>query len=351
MPSPVQRFAHFLAVATAAATLFLVCVGAIVTSKGVGMAVPDWPTSYGYHMFLLPWDKWKEGGAFWEHSHRLFASGVGFMTMVLAIALWFVRPSTLLWKLGIAAFFAVVLQGILGGFRVVFAPHRWGVEFGILHAGLAQLFFSLLCVIALLTSRRWETWTSAASRPADGGSLRRWVPALTVLIFAQLIIGAAMRHQHAGLAIPDFPAAYGRFWPDISPEAVAGYNRARVSIFNYDDITVGQIVLQMVHRFTAYAITALMLLCWWKTRKSQPAGSTLRRFANFWLGLIVVQVALGAATIWTGKAFEIATAHVAIGALSLMTGVLFSVAAFRLLPVSPSVKVARSTAGMAGRTV
>ena len=60
MTSPSSKFAHFLALATTASTLFLVCVGAIVTSKGVGMAVPDWPTSYGFNKFLLPIDKWKK---------------------------------------------------------------------------------------------------------------------------------------------------------------------------------------------------------------------------------------------------------------------------------------------------
>ena len=215
MTSPSSRFAHVLALATTASTLFLVCVGAIVTSKGVGMAVPDWPTSYGFNMFLLPFDKWKDGGAFWEHSHRLFASGVGLMTMILAISLWFSSVPSLLKKLGLVAFFAVVLQGILGGFRVVFDTYGLGTEFGIFHAGLAQLFFSLLCVIVLMTSHRWETWKRSTA--STGDSLRRWVPAMTFLVFVQLIVGAAMRHQHAGLAIPDFPSAYGGFWPGTQP--------------------------------------------------------------------------------------------------------------------------------------
>ena len=229
-----------------------------------------------------------------------------------------------------------------------FDSHGLGTEFGIFHAGLAQLFFSLLCLIVLMTSHRWETWKRSTASTDD--SLRRWVPAMTVLIFVQLIVGAAMRHQHAGLAIPDFPSAYGGLWPDISPEAVSRYNQARVSVINYADITAGQIVLQMVHRFTAYAIVVLMVLCCRKVRKSQAVGSPLRRFSNFWVGLILVQTALGAATIWTGKAFEIATAHVAVGALSLMNGVLFSVAAFRLLPPSQSQRLPCSSADVAART-
>ena len=63
---------HRFAVLTAVATLFLICVGGVVTSKGVGLAVPDWPTTYGYNPFTFPISKWV-GGVFYEHSHRLVA--------------------------------------------------------------------------------------------------------------------------------------------------------------------------------------------------------------------------------------------------------------------------------------
>ena len=336
--------------ATAVSTLFLVCIGGMVTSKGVGMSVPDWPNSYGYNMFLLPWDKWSQGGVFWEHSHRLKGAFVGLLTMVLAISLWFSKVPGILRKLGLVAFFAVVLQGILGGFRVVFDKHGWGAEFGVIHAAVAQLFFSLTCVIALMTTRRWQTWDHVGTYAAADSGLRRWAPVLTILIFIQLIIGASMRHQHAGLAIPDFPLAYGNVWPDTSPAAVAGYNQARVSMISYNDITAGQIILQMVHRITAYTIAALVVVCWWRTRKAHAPGSPLRRFADTLLALILLQVTLGAVTIWTKKAADVATAHMAIGALSLMTGALFSVAACRLLPAPQSPRLARSSANVAART-
>ena len=126
MNPPIPRHIHYLAMATALSTLFLVCIGGMVTSKGVGMSVPDWPNSYGYNMFLLPWDKWSQGGVFWEHSHRLKGAFVGLLTMSLAISLWFSRVPDLLRKLGLVAFFGVVLQGVLGGFRVVFDKHGWG---------------------------------------------------------------------------------------------------------------------------------------------------------------------------------------------------------------------------------
>src|SRR5258707_1612530 len=108
-----NRFAWF----TAFATLLLICSGGMVTSKGVGLAVPDWPTTFGYNMFLFPASKWI-GGIFFEHTHRLIASTVGFLTIILAVWLWFLDPRRWVRILGIAAVGAVILQGVLGGLRV-----------------------------------------------------------------------------------------------------------------------------------------------------------------------------------------------------------------------------------------
>src|SRR3954470_5051827 len=102
---------------TALATLVLVGIGGLVTSHGAGMAVPDWPTTYGYNMFFFPISKWV-GGIFYEHTHRLVASGVGFLTVILAACLWLKEERRWLRRLGVIALFAVVLQGVLGGLRV-----------------------------------------------------------------------------------------------------------------------------------------------------------------------------------------------------------------------------------------
>src|SRR5689334_2500649 len=104
------------AVLTALATLALIALGGLVTSHGVGMSVPDWPTTYGYNMFLFPVSKWV-GGIFYEHTHRLAASLVGFLTLILAVWLWLKESRAWLRWLGIFALFAVVLQGVLGGLR------------------------------------------------------------------------------------------------------------------------------------------------------------------------------------------------------------------------------------------
>src|SRR2546427_4173096 len=105
-----HRFAQFLA----GCTVLLVLAGSLVTSTGSGLAVPDWPTSYGWSMFTFPLTN-MVGGIFYEHGHRLIASSVGFFTIVLAFWLWRAEPRRWVRVLGFSALGAVILQGVLGG--------------------------------------------------------------------------------------------------------------------------------------------------------------------------------------------------------------------------------------------
>src|SRR5713226_5856519 len=116
--SSFSRWPHRLAVVTACATFLLLFIGGLVTSKGAGLAVPDWPTTFGYNMFLYPWSE-MVGNILYEHSHRLVASCVGLLTIALAVALWFGERRTWLRWLGVTALLVVIAQGILGGLRVV----------------------------------------------------------------------------------------------------------------------------------------------------------------------------------------------------------------------------------------
>src|ERR1035438_3741163 len=147
----VNRFAWL----TSVATLFLICSGGMVTSKRVGISVPDWPTAFGYNMFLFPVSKWV-GGIFFEHTHRLIASTVGFMTIILAVWLRLTEDRRWVRNLGYLALVAVILQGVLGGLRVTMLKD----EIGIFHACLAQAFLGLLVVIALATTKFWQTISS-----------------------------------------------------------------------------------------------------------------------------------------------------------------------------------------------
>jgi cytochrome c oxidase assembly protein subunit 15 len=327
---------HRFAVLTAVATLFLICVGGVVTSKGVGLAVPDWPTTFGYNMFFFPFSKWV-GGVFYEHSHRLVASGVGLLTTILAVWLWLKEERRWLRWLGVIAFVAVVVQGVLGGLRVT----QLKDEIGIFHAALAQLFFVLMCAIALFTSRcggRCEEADFEASRASASSRrrLRTFYIAVTCLIFIQLLIGATMRHQHAGLAIPDFPMAYGELWPAMDDASIGRYNQLRHEATAVHPITASGVALQMVHRILAFGILFSVLFAAWKTLRQFTARLLPGRLAIGWVTLILIQVALGAATIWTNKSADIATAHVAVGALSLAIGAMLVLTAPRCFSNAPA---------------
>lgn len=307
---------HWWAVATAVLTLVLLCSGGLVTSHGVGMAVPDWPNTFGYNMFLFPVSRWV-GGIFYEHTHRLIASGIGLMTVILCVGLWMVDTRKWVKVYGTIAVVGVTLQGLLGGLRVVMIKD----EIGIFHALLAQSFFVGITILAIITSRRFveERWADYEPNL----SLRKWTLIATGLIFFQLGFGATMRHEHIGLSIPDFPLAYGQLLPDTSAAALAKINEARLADEKMPTTAV-QIWVQMVHRFVAVLIAAAVVVVFLKARTSARAT---RFWAAMWLGMIVVQIGLGAWTIWSNKAADVATAHMMLGALSLVLG---GVMAFRL---------------------
>jgi heme a synthase len=209
---------HRLAVVLASATLPLLFIGGLVTSKGAGLAVPDWPTTFGYNMFLYPWSK-MVGGIFYEHSHRLVASAVGLLTIALTLVLWLrERRSWLRW-LGVAALLLVIVQGVIGGLRVVLLENT----LAIVHAAFAQLFFALTVSLAIFTSREWDRGSSEAPNPPfvpllqrgkeedlalfDGGRLARLCAVTTGLIYVQSVFGAVLRHTGERLDAHLFLAA------------------------------------------------------------------------------------------------------------------------------------------------
>ncbi len=309
------------AAATAVATLGLICAGGLVTSHGAGLAVPDWPTTYGYNMFFFPISRWT-GGIFYEHTHRLIGSLVGFMTIILAAWLWVKEERRWMRWLGALALLAVTVQGVLGGLRVTALMP----QLGIFHAALAQMFFTLVAAIALFTSRWWMD--TAKEMPAEVSALRRLYIIMVGFIFVQLVVAATMRHEHAGLAMTDFPLAYGQVWPDTSAPALAHYNELRAGTVN-PPVTAFQIILQMVHRILALGILCVVLVAAWKTKGQLGWKERLAGLAVFQAGLLVVQVALGAATIWTNKSADITTIHVGVGAISFMNSVLLVLVASR----------------------
>jgi heme a synthase len=206
---------------------------------------------------------------------------------------------------------------------------------GIFHGVIAQLFFVVTCAMALFTSQFWTELVAKRKTFSVPRNLRILVLATTSLIFLQLILGATMRHQHAGLAISDFPLAHGKVWPDTSADAVARYNAERVDVISENPITAFQIILQMIHRLVALAILIFVAVCAWQAWRQLGKKDLLAKFALFWLALIVLQIGLGVGTILSNKAADIATAHVLVGALSLVTGALWCIIAFARAAKSP----------------
>jgi cytochrome c oxidase assembly protein subunit 15 len=316
---------HRFTLFTAIATLVLICSGGMVTSKGVGLAVPDWPTTFGYNMFLFPVSKWV-GGIFFEHTHRLIASTVGFMTIILAVWIWRADDRRWLRNLGFAALGAVILQGVLGGLRVTLLKD----EIGIFHACLAQAYLGMLVVITLATSELWRRNSVGPSSISAIRPLARLAVCTTIMIYLQLGLGATMRHQHRDLSILDFPAAYGAIIPDTSPARLAEINAWREARA-LSDVTPFHIWLQMSHRFVALIIAAGVIASLFLSRRTGPNAGLLSRFSDIWFLLLACQITLGAWVIWSNKAADVATAHVAVGATMLALGIAFTMVCLRVL--------------------
>jgi cytochrome c oxidase assembly protein subunit 15 len=184
-PSPwPQRLAWL----TGVATLLLIMVGGMVTDTGSGLAVPDWPTTFGYSMFTYPLSR-MVGGVLYEHSHRLIGSLVGLLTVALCLSLWRAEPRRWVRWLGTAALAGVILQGVLGGLRVVLVQNG----LALIHGAVAYAFLGLIACLALVTAPSWQTQPEVEA-PAGLGNLRRLALATTAAIYVQILFGAIFTH-------------------------------------------------------------------------------------------------------------------------------------------------------------
>lgn len=189
-----------------AATFLLLGVGGLVTSKGVGLAVVDWPNSYGYNMFLFPLSR-MTGGIYYEHAHRLFGALVGLTTLVLAVLVQRIDERAWVRRLGWTALCMVALQGILGGLRVTgkftLEASRLEPEIGlaVVHGVLAQLFLGTMVALAVFTSGGWRAEVRNPAARAPGRLDRVLCAALVALMVAQITLGAIQRHLDRGLTM------------------------------------------------------------------------------------------------------------------------------------------------------
>lgn len=289
-PVWLRRFAKLVAVAT----LFLIFAGAMVTSNEAGLAVPDWPTTYGENMFTFPISKWR-ANIFYEHGHRLVASTVGFLCILQALWLHFREPKKFVRRLGWLSLLAVIIQGLLGGLTVILLLPK---VISISHAALAEIFFCINVSIAFFTSR----WYSALSSMEKGDAPVRMAWGLTAVVFLQILAGAVMRHLDAGLAIPDFPLSFGRLIPDFATKEIVSAYVHRVG-----GMIVATYVIAMVIRLFRY-------------ERDHP----LRGLAQLLLVVVSGQVLLGGYVIWSGKQPIITSLHVMLGASTLALSVILT---------------------------
>ena len=353
---------HRFAIVTALATFVLIGFGGLVTSKGVGMAVPDWPNTFGYNMFLVPFDEWLgKFGIFEEHSHRLVASFVGLLTIILSAWLWVKDSRKWVRLLGIGALVLVVAQGVLGGLRVT----EINQNLGLIHGAVAQLFLILVCGIALVTSSWWRRVNVSEADGASFASLKGFLVAVICLVFIQLLLGATMRHQHAGLAIWDFPLAHGQVWPATDEASIAQYNENRYELQKsllaqnqlYDaqgnpqvflasgrEILSWHLWLQMLHRLGAMATLALAVTLVVKARRWLGQAHGFTKAGYTLLAMIVAQAGIGIWTILSNKAADVATGHVVLGAACLALSSLLLLAAKRCAFVAEAANAAERLA-------
>lgn len=291
----------------AAATFVLLLAGGMVTSTASGLAVPDWPLSFGQWMPPM------EGGVLYEHGHRMIASFVGLLIVIEAVWLWRAEPRRWVRTLGWVALGAVVVQGVLGGVTVLL---RLPDAVSVSHAGLAQLVFGVTVAIALVTSRGWLE-VDEDRRPADARTpaLASIAFGLAALVWLQIVLGAVVRHGGAGLVIPDFPLAFGEIVPPLASRAVQLHFAHRV----------GGVVVALAAGWTAWRV--------WRSYRDVPA---LTRPAATLAGLVVAQIALGGWTVLSYKNPLVTTAHVGTGALIFAASVILALRSRRHLSLSPA---------------
>jgi cytochrome c oxidase assembly protein subunit 15 len=200
-PPAYRRAPHWAAAFAAVITLPLLFVGGSVTTYRVGLAVPDWPTTFGINMFL--YDFWNAPfGVRVEHTHRLYGAAVGLATIGLCAWFFLFEPRRWMKALGVAALVVVIVQGILGGTRVT----QVSTTLAALHGCLGQAYFALMTALAVTTGRAWLRPDPPA---ADAARLRPHAAVNLALIYGQVALGASVRHfgglptalVHGGLAL------------------------------------------------------------------------------------------------------------------------------------------------------
>lgn len=253
---------HRIACLITALVFPLIWIGALVTTYDAGMAVPDWPGTYGYNMFLYPLETWLFGpfNLLIEHGHRLLASVAGLVTIALVVATFRVEKSLAIRWFSVALLLLIVIQGALGGFRVLFDARTIAK----IHGCVGPAFFASVVAFCVVSSRWWQARKNEPAGKVQGVSLTRFAALMLGASYLQLCVGAFIRH--VGL--------------DVNPRYYSH--------------------LVLMHIGLALLIVLGTLIHWFRTRAIAPTGSGIRASINILTGLISIQFMLGLAT-WVMK--------------------------------------------------
>ncbi|NBX93875.1 MAG: heme A synthase [Proteobacteria bacterium] len=283
---------------TSLSTLLLLCAGALVTGTGSGLAVPDWPLSFG--QFFPP----MVGGVLYEHGHRLIAGYVALLTMLQCVFIFKWESRAWVKKLSVLAVALVLTQALLGGLTVLFQLPK---AISIAHACLGQTYFCNSVVLAMVTSQLWGKKLQAS--PDHSAFPIRWLALLVVVgFFIQLLLGATMRHFGSGLAIPDFPLSFGRWIPASWTFPVA---------------------IHFAHRAGAFVMVTLVAALVARVYRLYWNQFVLLLYAGALMGFVWMQIMLGAMIIWLRRPLALTTIHLAVGALCLASSVTLAIQLFR----------------------
>ena len=294
-PNALSYFARVVA----AATVLLVFAGATITTTGSGLSVPDWPLSFGQLNPAMV------GGVFYEHGHRLIASGVGLLVLVFAIAASVAKAEATVRRLSFLSLGLVIFQGLLGGLTV---HMRLPTAVSVAHGTVAQIFFCVTVALVWWTSPSFSSAKPSLSNPS-AKNLKIASFGMTGLVLLQLLVGATMRHMGAGLVLTDFPTSLGRWIPPI---------------------TTPEIAVAFSHRVLAVAVLAMAFLLCSRIYRFHSKERALPALGGTLVLLLFLQATLGAFTVWSGRGFWPTCFHVMNGALVLATAFSISLWTVRL---------------------
>jgi heme a synthase len=298
-------------------TLFLIFMGGQVKSHEAGLAVPDWPTTYGENMFTFHYNKWV-GGVYYEHTHRLVASVIGMLTIGIMVWIHIVDKRAWVKHLSKLTLVVVIAQGLLGGLTVILLLPAW---VSVSHGVLAQTFFLITILLAYAVSREWSTREETPAA-LEGNPVLKPALMMLAMVYVQLILGAVMRHTESGLALPDFPLMSGQIIPFFTQESVEWVNNWR---FDYtfdtgivlEEVTLAQLWAHFVHRLGAVGVFVALILVAKRAGKVREYYPTLWKSTIILMVLITIQILLGILTVISHRVPLITSIHVVTGAATL----------------------------------